>query len=144
MSEEQEQEIRAAERDRLGKIEAACKGVRDEFIGDLKTKTINEEISLEQLQAALLEAGGQQGELDIMRQRRPRLALSISEPADVSTGDVITAALLNRPGYAAVAEKQIGAARGNRCWDDADIRRNSGRMQGRRSRSACGCTERPY
>lgn len=91
---------RADERARLELIEAACAGIRPENCLDLKGQALREEISLQELQAGLLTAAKQQGELDEIRAARPgapaihgeldgrRPALQVIEAAAVLTAVV--------------------------------------------------------
>jgi hypothetical protein len=56
-------EIKTAERDRIAKIEAMCSGLAGEEVLDLKAKAINEEISISDLQAGLLDESKRQNQL---------------------------------------------------------------------------------
>ncbi|MBN1809423.1 MAG: Mu-like prophage major head subunit gpT family protein, partial [Planctomycetes bacterium] len=103
MDETKLEEVRAEERERLARIEAACAaphgwGKDEERVADLKARAIEGEIAVEDLYARLL---------DIMRKARPTFA-GIGIRRGASQAQVIEAAVLARMGKEPLAEKTLG------------------------------------
>jgi hypothetical protein len=95
--------VRAEERERMAYIESACNaptgwGKNEDRVNDLKTRAIEGEISVEELQAKLLH---------IMRSSRPVPPSPINR-GGVGHAEVIEASLLNRMGHGGLAEKTLG------------------------------------
>jgi len=81
--------IRAEERERILRIEAACKGFNSPEVKELKEKAIRGEITVEALQAQLL---------DLVRATRPRVP-AVNEAKDNMAPRVLEAAAIMAGGY---------------------------------------------
>ncbi|NLF30852.1 MAG: hypothetical protein GX591_08195 [Planctomycetes bacterium] len=96
----QEQDIRAQERERIATIEAACNGLTGDTVATLKAKAINGDLSMEQLQAGLLE--------HVRNQRPVAPAYTGGRGGAGESPDMIEAAILLQAGCQTVAEKYFG------------------------------------
>lgn len=100
-------DIRAAERERLNKIEAMCSGLTGTQVADLKKKAIGEQVTLDELQAGLFDIIKRERETEALRASRPNVPNVIIRN-NVTDEQTIAAGMLAFFGHAAVAEKSYG------------------------------------
>lgn len=105
--------LRAAERQRLDKIQAACKGLTGPAVASLQAKAIDEAITYEELQASLLDIARGQLELTDLRASRPAAPIGIQTGHAPATDQVIRAALAIHLGHSEIAASAYGEAAAN-------------------------------
>ncbi|MFO8011693.1 MAG: Mu-like prophage major head subunit gpT family protein [Phycisphaerae bacterium] len=101
-------QIRAAERDRLQAIDAACRGLQGPDVEAWRKEAIQGEMSLDELNGKLL---------DKIKADRPRAPAPLSDRATPASTDVIAAAAAGLAGCGDVVEKQFPEQVRNRADD---------------------------
>ncbi len=108
-----ETEIRAAERERLASIDAAIGDLRGEAVDALRAQAVNEEITVTELRAGLLEHERAAARLAMIRASRPTIG-SLHAAPEPAQGDILAAAAMMHTGHAKIAEAALGAGACNR------------------------------